>query len=153
MAIIYIAGSGRVLSGTHRDGITTKPTRAERNKQTMKIHRLTNEPYKTTTIILDGIYSKFDKNGKEHIYIKSADGRYFSNFKGTWDKQNLPVESLEKGDKLEVTYVTKAYNGKDYNNYIKVKFVERPALVAKLSKLPDNGATDDAEKLLAEIDL
>ena len=118
----------------------------------MTIKRLSNRPCKTTTIILDGIASKPDKNGKEHIIIKSEDKRYFTNFKGTWDKLDIPVESLEKGDKLEVTYVEKVYNGKLYNNFIKVKFIERPSLVAALAKMPDDGKTE-AQKLVDEIDV
>ena len=118
----------------------------------MTIRKLTNRPCKTTTIILDGIASKPDKNGKEHIIIKSEDKRYFTNFKGTWDKLNIPVESLEKGDKLEITYVLKDYNGKEYSNFIKVKFIERPSLVAALAKMPDDGRTE-AEKLVDDLDV
>lgn len=118
----------------------------------MKIRKLTNRQYKTTTIILDDIASKPDRNGKEHIIVKSEDKRYFTNFKMIWDKLNIPVESLVKGDKLEVTYVEKVYNGKLYNNFIKVKFIERPSLVAALAKMPDEGRTE-AEELVADLDV
>ena len=118
----------------------------------MKIRKLNNRPCKTATIILDWIASKPDRNGNDHIVVKSEDGRYFTNFKSAWDKLDIPVESLEKGDKLEISYVSKDYNGKNYDNFIKVKFIERPSLVAALAKMPDDEKTE-AQKLVDEIDV
>lgn len=100
----------------------------------MKIKTATKKEYKKTIAILKEIVEHADVNGKPHIYINCEDKRSFSNFKHVWNKQPIDVDSLEVGDKLEIVYYVNHWNGKDYNNFTEVKFIERPSLTKKLKE-------------------
>lgn len=130
----------------------------ERLKKKMKMKRLTSKyEYITEKIRVSEIATIQDKNGLDHIFIKSDENKQFSNFKNVWDKQNIDIESLEEGDLLEIVYVVKQYHGKSYNNFVKVRFVERPSLVEALDQLKSSQgealSSDEITKLVDEIDM
>lgn len=63
------------------------------------------------------------KAGQETIIVlvKTDDGT-FTNFLNVWEKQNIDLDALEKGDLLDITYTTffNADKKREYKNFISI---------------------------------
>lgn len=118
----------------------------------MKLKKMNKREYKQATAILKEIVECEDVKGNSHIYINCEGNLSFSNFKNVWDKQGLDIEHLEKGDKILVTYYCSEWGGKNYNNFVKVEFAERPRVAEKMMNA-ELDERSEVQKLVDELDL
>lgn len=93
------------------------------------------------------------------IVILNTDQGYFSGFMPVWNAQGIDVESLQEGDKLQITYTENVFakNGKTYKNFKKVVALPKPITTIKElaeSKREQNDeiSDDDISRLLNEMD-
>ncbi len=105
----------------------------------------------TECVTLRDAFLNTNSIGKQQVVLKT-DMKYFSAYKSVWDKQGIKIDSLNSGDKLEITYYKNEWNGKLYNNFIRIKLVSKAVQAEDLmNKTIEEKQDESLEEIVDEI--